>query len=67
MMEEKPEEQCDDEEPDDPEMIKLTELLKEMDVKETKPTAALGGEEEDPEIDQFVRELSAMNVKQKSK
>ena len=57
------------EEERDPEMIQLTELLKEMNVEEKKdefPDApAMDDDEDDEEMKQYVKQLGSMNVKGK--
>lgn len=47
-------------EDDDPEMVKLGELIKDMNIEEQE-----GFEDEDRDINSIVRELGAMNVDKK--
>ena len=61
MLEEGEEDWEDDHQ--DPEMVKLGELLKDMAV--TPANDALGEDEESREINSLVREMEAMDIKDK--
>ena len=50
---------------EDREMIRLAEMIKEMNIDDVKDNANPGDEEDDRDINQFVRELGAMNIKDK--
>lgn len=68
MVEEGDEDALLDEEKD-PEMIQLTELLKEMNIDEKKddfePVGDMQDDDDDEEMKHYVKQLGAMNVKGK--
>jgi len=55
----------DDDEKQDPEMIRLAELLKEASIQPKNILEEGQDDDEDRDINNFVRELGAMNVKEK--
>ena len=50
---------------EDREMIRLAEMIKDMNIDDVKDNQHQGDDEEDRDINQFVRELGAMNIKDK--